>query len=266
LQFVYMTAMLLCLTQFAVAENAQKSRPNLHFESVVRAESEMGKGLATTLQKVVNNIGYELIISDFPARRGMEELRNGRVDGSLGRIGNLTQLLNTQEIIRLDVPLMSLKVSRWCVPGADKLQRTLKVGFRLGAVVMIMVSEAINKDHIDLVEIRSQMSSVKMLSTSRIDCLLSNDLVLATEGVKPDDLKPFHRFDFMTVQVFSWISARHARLKPVLEQELKTYDFPPEYRQKFLTDKPVCENAYDVLCPDGFLFLKRVDFRTRFQP
>lgn len=109
---------------------------------------------------------------------------------------------------------------------------------------------------VELVEIRDQKSSVQMMLKGRLDCLISNDNVLATEGVKKEELAPFDRFDLVTVEVMPWIDKRYEHLKPKIEKAMRAHVYPKEFEERFRNLKPVCQNQFNRVCPDGLLFTK----------
>jgi hypothetical protein len=230
-------------------------------ETPVNPESPMGKGMADALHAALAPLGYKLTVKFFPSRRGLEELKVGRVDGTVGRIGNIPKILGASHLVRIDFPIVSLHLSRWCRKGLEHDKARIIVGSRLGSLVAMMISPHLDPERINLTEIRDQKASVDMLRKNRLDCLISNDLVLATDGITQEDLRDFERFDLMTVQVFPWISNTHESLKPGIEKGLRLFAFSREFRQTFQELKPACENQFSVLCPDGLLIRKSVDFR-----
>lgn len=237
----------------------QDSTPSLTMEAPVNPESFMGKNMQAALSDVLSNMGYRLNVVFYPSRRGLEELKHGRVDGTLGRIGNVSEMLQASHLIKINFPILSLHVTRWCRKDLDRNKPILAVGSRLGSLVAMMITPHFAPGRIQLNEIRDQKASVSMLHKDRLDCLLSNDSVLGTDGITAADLKNFDRFDLMTVQAFPWISRKHQALKAGLEAGLRAYAFPKIFHNTLQALEPACENQFNRLCPDGLLFLSKVD-------
>ena len=228
-------------------------------EVSIKQESELPQILTHAFSGILEQEGFELRTVNLPAKRGLQELKTGRVDGTMGRIGDLATLLQTEALIRLDTPVAIVDFSRWCRKGFANVKPPLKVGTRLGTLALNLLSKHIDHTSVALEEIGNQRGIVQMLKSGRLDCILSADVLLEAEGIKPDDMGTFERFDFVTFEVYPWILRRHAHLKAVLESKLKSYQFPPTFRKKYLELKPACEGKLRLLCPDGVIFKYKVD-------
>jgi hypothetical protein len=227
-------------------------------ESPVPTKSLMGKGMEGVMREALLAVGYRLRVTYFPSRRGLEELRLQRIDGTVGRIGNLPKMLDAPHLVQIQVPVLHLNVTRWCRKNIQPNPKTILVGSRLGSVIAMTLVPFMAPGLVELVEIRDQKSSVQMMLKGRLDCLISNDNVLATEGVKKEELEPFDRFDIVTVEVMPWIDRRHEHLKPKIEKAMRAHVYPQEFEEQFRNLKPVCHNQFNRVCPDGLLFTKGI--------
>jgi hypothetical protein len=254
------TLMLFAVFSWPFILQASTPKPQtMVFEIALKPESELHQTLTTAFRNIFKTQGYEFRTSSLPPKRGMQELKSGRVDGTIGRIGNLTRLLHSDQLIRLDTPVAIFEVSRWCRKDLDKATPSLTLATRLGTLVIMMLKEHMDLDRVRLQEISEQKGIVQMIKSARLDCLLSSEQLLEADGIPLADLKDFDRFDLVTFEVYPWIQKRHAQLKPMLDSELKSYPFTDDFRRKYLQQKPACEGKLNVLCPDGLIFKSKVD-------
>lgn len=240
------------------AETLSKT-PTLRFEIAVPPGSELHATLSGSLKDILQKEGYNLQITSLPPKRGLQELKAGRMDGSVGRIGNLASLLGNKDLIRVDAPVAVFQVSRWCRKDLEKSSPTITLGTRLGTLVLMILKEHMTLSRIKLEEIGNQKGIVQMLKTERLDCLLSSDLLLEADGVSAQDLNGLDRFDLVSFAVYPWILKRHLPLKELLESGLKAYPYSESFRKKFQDQKPACEGKVNLLCPDGVIIQKKVD-------
>lgn len=237
------------------------SPKEITMETPVNPASFMGKGMTDAMAAALAPLGYRLAVKFFPSRRGLEELKSGRVDGTVGRIGNVPRILGASHVVRIDFPILSLHLSRWCRRGLEPTKAKVIVGSRLGSLIAMMIAPHLDSERISLVDIGDQKASIEMMHKKRLDCLLSNEQVLATDNIPMQDLREFDRFDLMTVRVYPWIADKYQSLKPYLEKELRLFHFDKKFRQTFQDLKPACRNQFDLLCPDGLLIQKLIDFQ-----
>jgi hypothetical protein len=250
LTWVSWTATLLALTS---------EKPTLTFEVSIKQDSELPRTLTQAFRRIFHEEGFEFKTVNLPARRGLQELKTGRVDGSMGRIGNLATLLPTDTLIRIDTPVAVVHFSRWCRSGIKKLRPPYRVGTRLGTLALNMLSKHVDLKNVTLEEVGNQRGIVQMLKTGRLDCILSSDVLLEAEGIKSDDMQSFERFDFVTFEVYPWILRRYEHLKFIIESKLRSYPFPSSFQKKYLEQKPACNGKLYLLCPDGIIFKYTVD-------
>ncbi|MDQ3230267.1 MAG: transporter substrate-binding domain-containing protein [Pseudobdellovibrionaceae bacterium] len=249
------------LSQLCLAADTSKNLPGLNFEISVNPDTEMGRVVTGALTKVVQDLGYGLQITSYPPKRGLMELKAGRVDGSVGRAGNFNTVLGSKDFVRIDFPIVVFRISRWCRVDRDKSKPKIHVGLGLGYLLMKLLMDHMDSGRVEIQTLTDQKAGIQMLKAGRLDCVLSNDLIMETQGLSSNDLKDFERFDLMTIEAFPWIAKRHEHLKAGIEAGLKAYPFPEAFRKKFQDLSPACEGTLSVLCPDGAIFTKRLDFR-----
>jgi hypothetical protein len=238
---------------------ATPNSKSMVFEIALKPESELHKTLTNAFRELLQKQGYEFQITSLPPKRGLQELKSGRVDGSIGRIGNLAKLLQSDQLIRLDTPVAVFPISRWCRKDLDKSAPSLSLATRLGTLVLMMLREHMDLKRVRLQEIGEQKGIVQMMKSARLDCLLSSEHLLEADGITLADLKEFDRFDLVTFEVYPWIQKRHEQLKPILDSQLKSYPFSEDFRKKYLQQKPACDGKLNILCPDGLIFKSKVD-------
>jgi hypothetical protein len=229
------------------------------FEIALKPESELHKTLTTAFRELLQKQGYEFQTTSLPPKRGLQELKSGRVDGSIGRIGNLAKLLQSDQLIRLDIPVAVFTISRWCRRDLVKTAPSISVATRLGTLVLMMLKEHMDQDRVRLQEIGEQKGIVQMIKSARLDCLLSSETLLEADGIPFAELKEFDRFDLVTFEVYPWLQKRHEALKPILDSQLKSYSFPDDFRKKYLQRKPACDGKLNALCPDGLIIKSKAD-------
>jgi hypothetical protein len=229
------------------------------FEIALKPQSELHKTLTTAFRELLQKQGYEFRTSSLPPKRGLQELKSGRVDGSIGRIGNLAKLLQSDQLIRLDTPVAVFPISRWCRKDLDKSASSVILATRLGTVVLMMLKEHMDIKRVRLQEIGEQKGIVQMMKSARLDCLLSSELLLEADGIISEELQDFDRFDLVTFEVYPWLQKRHETLKPIMDSQLKSYPFTDDFRKKYLQRKPACDGKLNVLCSDGLIFKSKVD-------
>lgn len=241
------------------AADLPQARPQLNFEISVNPDSELGKTLVAAMTASVAKLGYDFQYTYYPPQRGLQQLKVGRIDGSMGRIGDLTSFLDTQKLERINVPIVVFTFSRWCRKDVSASQTKIHTGSRLGTMAMKMLTPQLARE-VELQELNDLKAGLMMLKFNRLDCFLSVEDALEAEGITADDLKEFARFDLVSFQVFPWLSSQHQALKPAIEAGLNGYAFPEWFRKKHQNPRGACENSLNVLCPDGILFRKKVKF------
>lgn len=248
------------LLLWLLAESAA-SKP-IRLEISVPLDSELAKELTTAFTHIFAKKDLQLVPSDFPTKRGLEEMKSGRIDGTMGRFGNLASGPQIKSMIRIEYPTVLLTFSMWCNRKVRSTQQPIVLGLRLGSTVMAMLDSALDRNRVRSVELNSYASAVQMLRSGRLDCILGNDNLMVSSGMDARELDEFTRKDLITAAGYAWISSSYGHLKGFLEKELKAYHFSEGWRKKFRTDKSVCKDSYDVLCPDGVVFTRSVDFKV----
>jgi ABC-type amino acid transport substrate-binding protein len=223
----------------------------------------MGKELIKAMTQVLSDLGYDSSYTQYPAKRGLLELKAGRIDGTLARVGDLNELMNTTNLKRVDYPVAVFNYSRWCRKGVKASQPRIRVASRLGSMAMSLMEPHLSVPPVELQEMKDQSSGVKMLKNKRLDCMLTTEMTLEAEQVTPKDLGEFDRADLTTFQLFPWLLDKHENLGQALAGGLRKYPFPPAFQRKFQSAQRVCEGKLNTLCPDGILFHKSVSFDVK---
>ncbi len=241
------------------AADTSSKRPTLTFEVAVPADFELHKGLSAAFKEILDRQGYDFRSMSLPSKRGLQDLKAGRVDGSLARMKNLSQILEAKDVIRVDVPIAIIQITRWCRKDLERSKRPFRVGTRLGNLVLLVLKQQMDPSNVMIDEIANQKGVAQMIKSGRLDCLLSSDPLLQADGVVLKQLDGLDRFDLISIELYPWIAKRHLALKEHLESGLKAYQFSATFRKAFLDQRPACEGKLNVLCPDGVLFLKKVE-------
>lgn len=240
------------------AASSVSPKTPLQFETLLNPNSELHQYLRQAYRSIFHSLGYEFTSISLPPKRGLVELKEGRVDGSLGRVGNVSRFIDHPNLIRVDVPVAEISISRWCRNDLKPGQRPIKLGVRLGSLALAKI-----KPHVDsrivIEEMGTEQSIVHMLQSSRIDCLISSELLLESDGVNMQLLKGFQRFDLVVFELYPWILKRHGHLKDKLESGLRSYTFPEGFRRKFFDRRAACDGKLNLLCPDGLLIKSKAD-------
>lgn len=234
-------------------------KKTLQFETSLNQSSELHQVLRQAYQSIFHDLGYEFTSTSFPPKRGLLELKAGRVDGSLGRVGNVSRFMESRDLIRVDVPVAEISISRWCRKDLTPGTKSIKLGVRLGSLVLAKIKPHVDSSNILIEEMGNEQSIVLMLLSSRIDCLLFSEILLESDGIDMQDLKGFQRFDLVVFELYPWILKRHEHLKRKLESGLRNYAFPDRFRRKFFNRKAACEGKINMLCPDGLIIKLKAD-------
>src|SRR6478736_719705 len=78
----------------------------LRFEIVLRKDSAMGQSAIRSMQRVMRKHNFNLSVEEYPSLRGIQEMRRGRVEGTVGRVGDLEKIHGIKGYVRLNAPLM----------------------------------------------------------------------------------------------------------------------------------------------------------------
>lgn len=258
---------LVCLVcfveQIVWAATVSSTRPVLHFEIAMKPDSEMGKELTKAMTQVLDGLGFDSYYTQYPAKRGLLELKAGRIDGTLARVGDLADLLETGNLKRVDYPVAVFNYSRWCRKGVKGSQPRIRVASRLGSMAMSLMEPHLSVPPVELQEMKDQSSGLKMLQSKRLDCIITTEVTLEAEHVTPKDLAAFDRADLTTFQLFPWILNKHEDLGPAISAGLRNYPFPSSFQRKYQSAQRVCDGKLNLLCPDGILFHKQVNFDVK---
>ncbi len=237
---------------------AQPSPRKMVFEISVKKDSPAVKTLLDALSIVLGKKAIEAEYINYPARRGLEELRGGRIDGSVGRVGNLNHLIGIDSLVRIDVPIVVMPWSLWCGPteAAMKQLKRPRLGFPNGNLAAMMLVDLVDDPSIVLNGIGSLQSLVTMLNKKRLDCIIGPEKLFKVDGVSSEDLQQLNRHDLVNLAAYPWITSKHIGLKAHLETELRNFPFPESWKAEYQNPESQCKNPLDALCPDGRIFTK----------
>ena len=237
------------------------SPKSLTFEIAIRPESEMNHVIVDAFKGSLKKQSTEFIASYYPIRRGIQELKTGRVDGSIGRIGDLNKFLGVDGYLQINFPILELTSSIWCTPNARTKTKHLRFANRLGSILSILINRQLDPERVQVTQLDNYQNIIQMMKTDRLDCFMANEHLMETEGISLKSLAEFDRQDLITNRIYPWIASKFAYLKPVIESNLRAYPFPSEFRHKFQNKRAACDGEFEVLCPDGIIFKKRIDLR-----
>jgi hypothetical protein len=217
---------------------------------------------------VFREFGFRLSADHYPARRGLEELKNKRVDGTLGRVNDLVRAHGLKDYVRIDVPLLYTTLALWCnkdVKGMKSLEQPRLVYLRNSTLAQRLATQ-IEDSSVQLSAVSSYHNMLVMIQRDRVDCILATDVQLDSEGLHPAEYSANHRYNLVTLPVYSWISRKHEILKPKLEQELQKLVASPDWKKLHLERKTNCAGPPDDLCPDGRIFARPFRFKPHARP
>src|SRR6218665_1803262 len=86
----------------------------IHFESAVPENAPVGQGMNQAFVSVFQGLGIKYATLYYPARRGIQELKLNRVDGSIGRIGDIQAMYGLSDLVRIDQAVARETASLWC--------------------------------------------------------------------------------------------------------------------------------------------------------
>ncbi len=255
-----LTSVCWCATEITLAETAVSSRDVVHFDMVFRKNSDLGLRLTQAFASVLRQFGRRFTTEQFPARRGIEELKNRRVDGTLGRVDDLAGVHGLTDYVRLDVPVLYTTLSLWCTKDVKAMKNLAapRVAYLRSSVLASRLISLIEDSSVQLSAVNSYHNVLVMMQRDRVDCLLASDIHLDTEHLTPDDLASAHRYDLVTLPAYSWISRKYEDWKVPLEKELKQLVGRRDWRELYLEDRARCTVSYEYLCPDGRIFARQV--------
>lgn len=256
-----LVATLWCWSTFlGAADTAVKDSSILHFDMVYRKDSDLGTRLIRFYEQAFRKYGYVFVAEQFPARRGLEELKNNRVDGTAGRVGNLVTIFGVPHYFRLDVPVVYTTMSLWCNKDAQKLKsiKNPRIAYLHGSTYATQVVNRIEDKTVIISTVAGYRNMVVMMRNDRIDCLVASLSNMDTENVGPNDLKGFWRHNLVTMPSYPWLARRFLKWKEPLEKELQQLTSDREWKKLYLEDRARCTESFDVLCPDGRIFSRQL--------
>jgi len=252
---------LFCLSGWLGAGDAGASSANIvHFDMVYRKDSDLGLKLIRTFAHAFSQAGYRFDVEQFPSRRGIEELKNRRVDGTVARVGDLAIMHGIRDYIRLDVPLHYTTLSLWCNKEAQTMKNLAhpRVAFQRSSPMSTLVAELIEDRSVQVTTVSSYRNMLVMMQRDRLDCLLASDAQLDTEHIGRQELKGVFRHNLITLPTYSWIAIKHKHWKPILEKELRQLVEDKLWKKLYFEVKASCSFAFQKLCPDGRVFARQL--------
>jgi hypothetical protein len=248
--------------------NLEAAPRHLRFEIAIKKDSEFGRGIESAFSAVLSKAGYTVSLEDFPTRRGLEELKNGRVDGSIGRLGPIATMYQIDSVVRIDVPSLIMTMSIWCEKSKEDLLKVKspRLATFHGSVIATRLVQAMDEKSAEIIDIPNYHTMLTMMNKGRLDCFLGSYSFMTNQGVKAGDVEHLYRHDLVTSRGYPWINRKYAFLKTFLEKELRAYTFPADWSKKFLNNQTACRKRFDYVCPDGRFFKKEFGLRLDQTP
>jgi hypothetical protein len=237
-----------------------QTRNLVHFDIAFRKDSAVSLRLIKTFEDVFRPLGKQVVVEYFPWRRGLEELKNQRLDGSIGRVDDLVTEPGVQDYVRLDVPLLHATLALWCNKDADRM-KTLKeprIAYLENSMLASRVVRRIEDKSVHLSPVRSYRNMLVMMKRDRMDCVLAIDPRLEAEAVHVDSLRDFSRHNLVTMPAYVWLARKHEGVKERLEKKLRKLVAEKEWKKSYFEETARCPGGFEQLCPDGRIFTRQV--------
>ncbi|HYX33238.1 MAG TPA: hypothetical protein VE954_09000 [Oligoflexus sp.] len=250
-----------------LAEGGTPATKMVQFDMVYRKDSDLGVKLIKTFTEVFHQGGYVVKVDQMPLVRGLRELKNGRVDGTISRIGDIASLHGINGYIRLDVPLLYHTLSLYCIKDSTAMQnlKNPRVAYLQSSPIATRLAKMIADKSVQVSAVHSYRNMLVMMHRDRMDCMMSSDLHMDTERLGPKELQGVFRHDLLTLPGYSWIAKKHEAWKPFLEKELRQLVADKEWKKIYLDEKPRCGDTIEYLCPDGRIFVRQVKIQDALQ-
>jgi hypothetical protein len=232
----------------------------VQFDIVYRKDSDLGVKLIRTFTAAFHQIGYRFAVDHFPSKRGIDALKNKRVDGTVARAGDLETLHGITGYIRLDVPLHYTTLSLYCMRDAEGMKslKNPRIAYLNSSLIAARVASRIEDKSVQISAVPNYRSTLVMMQRSRMDCMMSSEAHLDTERLGPDELHGVFRHHLITMPTYSWIAKKYEMWKPLLEKELRHLVADKEWKKRYLDVKARCGASFVYLCPDGRIFARQL--------
>ncbi|WP_141732668.1 hypothetical protein [Oligoflexus tunisiensis] len=232
----------------------------VHFDIAFRKDSDAALRLISTFEGVFRPMGMQVVVEYFPWRRGIEELKNKRLDGSIGRVDDLVTLHGVQDYVRLDVPLLYATLALWCNKDARRMKalKQPRVAYLESSMLASRVVQHIQDKSVQVSPVHSYRNMLVMMQRDRMDCLLASAARLEVES---PDLKQFpgiFRHNLVTMPAYVWLAKKHESTKSVLEKELRQLVAEKEWKRNYFEETARCGGQFEQLCPDGRIFTRQL--------
>jgi ABC-type amino acid transport substrate-binding protein len=263
LQFCFLASLCWYETWLQAEEAAVPLQNVVHFDMVFRKDTDPGQRLVQTFSRAFSQFGFRFSAEHYPARRGIEELKYKRVDGTLGRVDDLASVHGLKDYVRLEVPLLYTTLALWC----NKDVRTMKslmhprVVYLRNSTLAHRLAKRIEDRSVQLSSVSSYHNMLVMLQRDRVDCILATDVQLDTERLRPEGFSASYRYNLVTLPVYSWISRKYENWKSSLENDLRQLVSTREWKKLYLEHKTSCTASFHDLCPDGRIFARQFPFK-----
>lgn len=259
----FLLTLFLMMPRFAQAGEAIEEPLSRMFriESTLKADSPVGREAIAIVTSILTRHKIPHLVESLPMQRGIEEIKRGRVDGSLARVKQFAKIYGISQYERVNFPLITLTLSLVCRPEISQtvpyeILPELKLGYLLGSTLALQTISLIDNPRVKKEHFNSYLSGMSMLKKRRLDCLIGSDTVMEEAGVNLNEFQNFRVHRLLTYSLYPWVSKNFSEVKAVLDSELPKYPFDPDWSKKFRSIKADCSDQNNVLCPDGIIFTK----------
>lgn len=254
-------ATLWCFSALLGAADHAGMQANLvHFETLYRKDSALGIRLVKSFERAFSQVGYQFVVEHFPARRGTEELKHKRVDGTVGRVDNLVTLYGITDYIRIDVPLIYTTMSLWCNKDAKGMKnlKNPRVAYTHSSTFATRIAKRIEDKSVLVSAVNSYRNMLVMMRRDRLDCLIATTTNMDTEQIGPEHLQGVFRHDLVTLPAYAWIAKKFQSWIPIVKKELQQLVADKDWKKLYMEERARCGESFENLCPDGRIFARQV--------
>lgn len=200
------------------------TQPVASSEPLVFVQTHLGNKFQCAhqaLEKAYRQLGLDISIQTYPAKRALKMANNGIVDGEMLRVKGIE--LDFPNLLRIPVPLCSV-ISTLVVKNEvnannwDDLKK-----YRFGTVVGFPYQKkTIEKYGLTTVEVTKNDKLIELLLVDRVDAIFlsqkqSSDLIHNNAKRAFKTLKNFNR----EVNFYHYLHKKHIALVPLITQELR---------------------------------------------
>ncbi len=187
--------------------------------------------LESAYKQVFQNLGYDFVMAYSSLARAIEQTKHGRTDGHCASIEGFEEIIQTDQLVKLNVVVKRSQFSAWSADANFKINdaseiRTqgLKVAFPRGPLINLKFNAEHNLTE-NLYPTVHLTAALKMLQSRRVDLVLAGAETIQARAETAHINQIYQAALFFEYESYPYLNKRLIALKPQIEQELSKLFF-----------------------------------------